>query len=65
MKKQRLAGLNSKMSISVIFAQKALDQGKADRLLYLKGDTKGGRAGKIDTVPLYMLERYSFDESSV
>ena len=46
-------------------AQKALDQGKADRLLYLKGDTKGGRAGKIDTVPLYMLERYSFDESSV
>ena len=46
-------------------AQKALDQGKADRLLYLKGDTKGERAGKIDTVPLYMLERYSFDESSV
>ncbi len=43
-------------------AQKALEQGKADRLLYLKGDTKGGQAGKIDTVPLYMLERYSFNE---
>lgn len=41
-------------------AQKALDQGKADRLLYLKGNAKGGQAGKIDTVPLYMLERYSF-----
>lgn len=25
-------------------AQKALEQGKADRLLYLKGDAKGGRA---------------------
>ena len=41
-------------------AQKALEQGKADRLLYLKGDAKGGRAGKIDTIPLYMLEKYSF-----
>lgn len=39
---------------------KALDQGKADRLLYLKGDTKGGVDGKIETLPIYLLEQYSF-----
>lgn len=42
-------------------SQKALEQGKADCLLYLKGDAKGGQNGKIETVPLYMLERYSFE----
>ncbi|MDO5422482.1 MAG: AAA family ATPase [Eubacteriales bacterium] len=41
-------------------AQKALEQGKAQKLLYLKGDTKGGVDGKIETIPIYMLERYSF-----
>ena len=33
---------------------------RADRLLYLKGDTKGGETGKIITIPIYMLERYKF-----
>ena len=41
-------------------ALKALQSGKADRLLYLKGNTKGGEDGKIITVPIYMLERYKF-----
>lgn len=41
-------------------ALKALNQGKADMLLYLKGDTKGGRDGKILTLPIYMLERFKF-----
>lgn len=41
-------------------ATKALQSGKADRLLYLKGDTKGGKDKKIETVPIYMLEQYVF-----
>lgn len=41
-------------------AMKALQNGKADRLLYLKGDTKGGRDEKVETVPIYMLEQYIF-----
>ena len=41
-------------------ATKALADGKADRLLYLKGSTKGGQEGKTLTLPLYMLERFSF-----
>lgn len=41
-------------------ALKALEAGKADYLLYLKGNTKGGREGKIFTLPLYMLERFEF-----
>lgn len=41
-------------------ALKALVQGKADRLLYLKGDTKGGTDGKIETLPIYLLEQYQF-----
>lgn len=39
---------------------KALKKGKADRLLYLKGDTKGGKDGKIETLPIYLLEKYQF-----
>lgn len=39
---------------------KALEQGKADRLLYLKGDTKGGVDGKIETLPIYLLEQFHF-----
>ncbi len=34
--------------------------GKADKLLYLKGDTQGGTDKNIETVPIYMLERYRF-----
>ena len=41
-------------------AMKALQDGKADKLLYLKGNTKGGQDGKILTLPLYMLERFGF-----
>lgn len=41
-------------------SQKALEQGKADRLLYLKGNTKGGIDGKIETLPIYLLEQYNF-----
>lgn len=41
-------------------ALKALEQGKAHKLVYLKGDTKGGIDGKIETLPIYMLERYKF-----
>ena len=41
-------------------ARKVLSDGKADRLLYLKGNTKGGKAGKVETIPLYLLERYKF-----
>lgn len=41
-------------------ARKALENGKANRLLYLKGNTKGGVDGKIETVPIYLLEKYRF-----
>lgn len=43
-------------------ALKALEQGKAQKLLYLKGNTKGGVDGKIETLPIYMLERYQFEK---
>ena len=39
---------------------RALKERKADRLLYLKGNTKGGQDGNILTLPLYMLERFQF-----
>lgn len=42
-------------------ALKALEQGKAQKLLYLKGDTRGGANGKVETLPIYLLERYQFD----
>ena len=41
-------------------AKKVLEQGKADKLLYLKGNTKGGVDGKTETMPIYMLEKYKF-----
>lgn len=40
---------------------KALQSGKADKLLYLKGDTKGGVDKKILTLPIYMLEKFIFE----
>lgn len=45
---------------TAVTAMKALQSGKVDRLLYLKGDTKGGKDKKIETVPIYMLEQYVF-----
>lgn len=41
-------------------ATKALQNGKGQKLLYLKGDTKGGVDNQIETVPIYMLEQYIF-----
>ena len=41
-------------------AKKALFDGKADYLLYLKGNTHGGVEGKIITRPIYTLERFHF-----
>lgn len=41
-------------------AKKVLGSGKADCLLYLKGDTLGGQEGKIETVPIYLLEKLNF-----
>ena len=41
-------------------ATRLLEHGKADKILYLKGNTKGGIDGKIETVPIYMLEKYKF-----
>ena len=41
-------------------AKKALEDGKADYLLYLKGNTHGGVEGKTITRPIYTLERFRF-----
>lgn len=41
-------------------ATKALQSGKGDKLLYLKGDTKGGIDKNVETIPIYMLEQYKF-----
>ena len=41
-------------------AKKALEQGKVDYLLYLKGNTKGGTHDKIITMPIFMVEQYNF-----
>lgn len=41
-------------------AMKALQSGKAGKLLYLKGDTKGGKDKNVETIPIYMLEQYRF-----
>lgn len=41
-------------------ALKALQSGKADKLVYLKGNTKGGADKNIITVPIYLLEQYAF-----
>lgn len=35
-------------------------QGKANYLMYLKGNTKGGVSENIITLPIYMLEKYRF-----
>ena len=41
--------------------QKALNGGKADFLLMLKGDTKGGKNGNVFTVPIYLFSKFRFD----
>lgn len=49
------AGKNSGIS-----AKKALEQGKVDYLLYLKGNTKGGIQDKTITMPIFMFEQFKF-----
>lgn len=39
----------------------ALEDGKVDYLLLLKGDTKGGITEKIYTVPLFLFSKFKFD----
>ena len=41
--------------------QLALEDGKVDYLLLLKGNTKGGNAGKVLTVPIFLFPRFKFD----
>lgn len=43
-----------------VTARKALEMGKVDCLLYLKGNTGGGIQGRTETVPIYLLEQYKF-----
>lgn len=46
-------------------ATRLLEDRKLDYIYYLKGDTKGGRTedGKIQTIPLYLADRITFDLS--
>lgn len=41
--------------------QKALDDGKVGCLLLLKGNTMGGKADKVYTVPIYLFSKFRFD----
>ena len=41
-------------------ARAALDSKKADYLLYAKGNTTGGKAGSIITIPIYGISKFSF-----
>ena len=38
----------------------ALSKGYIKKIVYCKGDTFGGKTDKIDTIPIYLLERYDF-----
>lgn len=40
--------------------QKALEDGKADYLLLLKGNTQGGQAGKVLTIPIFLFQKFEF-----
>lgn len=40
--------------------QKALEDGKADYLLLLKGNTQGGQAGKVLTIPVFLFQKFEF-----
>ena len=41
--------------------RKALDDGKVDCLLMLKGNTQGGIAGEVYTIPVYLFPKFRFD----
>ncbi len=40
--------------------QKALEDGKVDYLLLLKGDTQGGQAGNVLTIPVFLFQKFEF-----
>ncbi len=42
-------------------ATEALSKGKADYLLYAKGDTHGGKVDKTITIPVYGIAKYQFN----
>ncbi len=45
-------------------AMQMLQDGKVSYVYYLKGDTYGGCAGKIITIPIYLMGRIVFDRKS-
>ena len=49
------SGKNSSRTIG-----EALDKKKADRILYAKGNTRGGKKDNIDTIPIYGIAKYHF-----
>ncbi|MCM1221797.1 MAG: AAA family ATPase [Lachnospiraceae bacterium] len=40
--------------------QRALEDGKVDYLLLLKGGTQGGQDGKIITIPVFLFQKFEF-----
>lgn len=40
---------------------RALEDGKVDYLVLLKGDTKGGQAEKVITLPIFLFPQFKFD----
>lgn len=40
--------------------QKALEDGKVDYLLLLKGNTQGGKTEKVITVPIFLFQKFEF-----
>ncbi len=39
---------------------KALEDGKVDYLLLLKGNTQGGQAGNVFTIPVFLFQKFEF-----
>lgn len=44
--------------------KQALRTKRIDKILYLKGDTFGGKTGNTITLPIYLFERFSFEENT-
>lgn len=42
-------------------AKALLDSGKVEAVYFLKGDTYGGKAGRMLTVPIYLASRVRYD----
>ena len=41
--------------------QKALEDGKVDYLVLLKGDTKGGQTDNVFTLPVFLFPKFKFN----